>query len=84
MRHGMMRPHTLMSVVAQLCQIHDWALNDAPLQPGLRTIRHGDTVLINGDDDNDAPFIGIVHQVLAAASPASTELVVSYQKLSPV
>ena len=57
-------------LTAQLCQIHDWTLNDAPPQPGLRTIRHGDTVLINGDDESAAPFIGVVHQV-RVAPPAS-------------
>jgi len=58
-------------LAAQLCQIHDWTLNDAPPQPGLRTIRHGDTVLINGDDESEAPFIGVVHQVSGAASSST-------------
>ena len=57
----------MLSRCAQACQVPDWRLSDdadAP-QLRLRTVRHGDTVLINGDDDNAPPFIGIVHQVYA-------------------
>ncbi len=63
----------MQPLAAQLCQIHDWTLNDAPPQPGLRTIRHGDTVLINGDDESEAPFIGVVHQVSSAANRLPTD-----------
>ena len=55
----------VFAIAMQACQVPDWRLSDdtdAP-QLGLRTVRHGDTVLINGDDDTAAPFIGVVHQV---------------------
>lgn len=66
---------------AQYCQIHEWTLSDAPLHAGLRTICHGDAVLINGDDENDAPFIGVVHQVSAAVCMLLPTLCTSHGRL---